>query len=1048
MKNLIRLVCILLLFIHLPTFKNQVFAGQEGNSEQPIELSQQLIEREIGKNQSHYYYVNLQENQFLFLDVVQLGIDIKIVFQGENVNFEANTPYLLYEPEPLYWVTKKTGKYTIVVKAPEENPRVGKYSIKIGEIRASTDQDIYYIKAQEKLIEAEKFRVKGDSEAFLSAINSYKVSAEEWERVQQKERQAVCLGLVGETYYSLENMNEAKIFVKKSLNLFPIGSGLAQAFCNLGHIDYAIGNIEEALKGFLEGLKVNKAVNDNNVKVNGLNGLGALYYSQLNRKDEAYAAYNEVIKVSREMNNSLEEGTGLYNSATICRDLGQHEKALSFLDEALAAFDKGNAPLGHKITVLNEVGINLLFLKKFDLAAKNYDSVIDLATKNKLNGVKIRAFIAKGYNEYVQGDYQKSLVTYQEALTLNEVVKGLSYESVILRQIGLIHFLLGDNEKALVTYEKGYDLAEKVKLDDHKAWIFYRKAEVYKSMGQLDLAIKNIEKTIELVENIRGKTLNTEFKTFQLVEGNNFYEFYIDLLMTLHEKEPNQGYDRKAVYIYELSKARAFLDLVNESGINIRQGVSKELIDKELQFQILVNQKNNNLRNAKSEEEKATLTKELNLLNLDLQQVQVEIKKNSVSYSQAEKIGSLSLEEIQSRILDDDTLLIEYLLGKLNSYVWVVSNKSINSYKLPSKSEIEKLSRPVATYFKTRFKTEDESEANKKERLAQEQFLVRSLTSFSEIILGQITKHLTKKKLIFVANGALQEIPFAALLKPDVKSDGELYPLIMEHEIIILPSASTLGALKEKSTQDNLPTKSILIVADPVLTLNDDRLASNSTKTIETAKTYNTKGKINDALVTRVFERGNFKRLTFASQEAKEIISIYSNDNPKVLLGLDSNLSNVTNPEVSEYAILHFITHGFIDQLNPELSGIVLSLYDENRKERDGYLTTNNIFNLRLKADLIVLSACETGLGKEIKAEGILGLSRGFFHAGAKRVLFTLWNIDDESTSIFMSKFYSGMKKDKLNPSAALRQAQIFMWKSEKWKSPYFWAPFQLQGNF
>ena len=151
---------------------------------------------------------------------------------------------------------------------------------------------------------------------------------------------------------------------------------------------------------------------------------------------------------------------------------------------------------------------------------------------------------------------------------------------------------------------------------------------------------------------------------------------------------------------------------------------------------------------------------------------------------------------------------------------------------------------------------------------------------------------------------------------------------------------------------------------------------------------------------------------------------------------------------MGEYGVLHFGTHGFIDKLQPELSGLVLSLYDENGNKQDGYLTSANIFKFKLKADLVVLSACQTGSGKELKGEGIVGLTRAFFCAGAKRVLFTFWNINDESTSVLMSRFYSNMKKDGLKPAAALRQAQISMYKDKKWSAPYYWAAFQLQGDF
>ncbi len=1041
-KKMLVLICVFMITLHL-VLEKETLANDQGNNESGIELSQQPIEREIAGSQSHCYYINLIENQFLYLDVAQQGIDIKISLQGEGVNFETNTPELLYEPEPLYWIAKKTGRYTIIVKPAQENVKTGKYTIK-SEIRTAVSQDIYYTRAQERFTEAEKLRSKNN---FLAAIDCYKQAIEEWKKVQQKERQAVCLNMIGETSFNLEDLESAKIFFEKSLEMFPVGSGLAQAFNSLGHVYFAMNEPEKAIKFFSDGLRVNEQINDKNVEMNALNGLGNIYRN-LNKKDQAFSTYNQVIKLSHEAGNLLEEGTALYNIAIILRGLGEHEKALIFLNKALIVFEKGNSPLGHRVATLNEIATDLVFLRNFDLAAKTYDTVIGLATKNGLNTLKIPALISKGYNQYIQREYEKSLMTYQEALDLNAVVKSQAFESVILRQIGLNRFLLGDNEKALINYEKAYELSKAINNEHSIRWVLYRKAELYQKLGQLELAINSIEKAIELTEIIRERSLNTELKTFELVEGNNFYDFYINLLMILNEKQPGKGYDAKALYFYELSKARGLLDLVSESGIDIRKSIDKALINRELQIQDSINKKNSILRNITLEEEKVKLIEEINVLNLDLQQLQVAIKESSSSYSQIKRTIPLTLEEIQKNILDDDTLLIEYSLGKLNSYVWVVTNKMLNTYKLPSSVEIEKLSWPVATYFKTQFKLENESLENRRERIAEQEFFRKSLTSFSETILGQINKHLTKKKIIFVANRTLQGMPFAALLKPNTKNNQDWQPLVIDHEIINLPSISILGALREKTIKEPLPSKSIMIAADPVLTSNDNRLGFNSKKNIETSKINYMDEKIEPVLAKRLFERGNFGQLPFVGLEAQAIANVYSKDSPKLLLGLSANLLNVTNPEISEYSILHFATHGFIDKLSPELSGIVLSLYDANGNDQDGYLTANNIFNLKLKANLVVLSACETGLGKELKAEGILGLTRGFFYAGAKRVLFSLWNINDESTSVLMKRFYTAMKKEKLTPAAALRQAQISMYKNKKWSAPYYWAAFQLQGDF
>lgn len=145
---------------------------------------------------------------------------------------------------------------------------------------------------------------------------------------------------------------------------------------------------------------------------------------------------------------------------------------------------------------------------------------------------------------------------------------------------------------------------------------------------------------------------------------------------------------------------------------------------------------------------------------------------------------------------------------------------------------------------------------------------------------------------------------------------------------------------------------------------------------------------------------------------------------------------------------LNFATHGLLNTNRPELSGVVLSLVDEKGTDKDRFLHLNDIFNLNLPAELVVLSACQTGLGKEMKGEGLVGLTRGFMYAGAKGVVVSLWSIQDAGTSELMKKFYHQLLEKKLNPVTAMRAAQLEMIKSEQWKSPYYWAAFLVQGEW
>jgi CHAT domain-containing protein len=154
------------------------------------------------------------------------------------------------------------------------------------------------------------------------------------------------------------------------------------------------------------------------------------------------------------------------------------------------------------------------------------------------------------------------------------------------------------------------------------------------------------------------------------------------------------------------------------------------------------------------------------------------------------------------------------------------------------------------------------------------------------------------------------------------------------------------------------------------------------------------------------------------------------------------------SPEVGQYRIVHFATHGLLNNEHPELSGVVLSLVDQAGNPQDGFLRLHDIYNMKLPADLVVLSACNTGLGKDVRGEGLIGLTRGFMYAGASGVMSSLWKVDDEATAELMKIFYSAMLNDGLAPAAALRQAQLTLRKQKRWHSPYYWASFVLQGEY
>ena len=189
-------------------------------------------------------------------------------------------------------------------------------------------------------------------------------------------------------------------------------------------------------------------------------------------------------------------------------------------------------------------------------------------------------------------------------------------------------------------------------------------------------------------------------------------------------------------------------------------------------------------------------------------------------------------------------------------------------------------------------------------------------------------------------------------------------------------------------------------------------------------------------------------RLLASREEAEAILAASPGEPSLKAIGFDASKALATSAELDQYRIIHFATHGVLDSEHPELSGLVLSRFDQRGQALDGFLRLDDIYNLKLSADLVVLSACNTGLGKEVRGEGLVGLTRGFMYAGAARVVVSLWNVNDRATSELMARFYARMLKGGERPASALRHAQIEMSGDRRWGAPYYWAAFTLQGEW
>ena len=746
----------------------------------------------------------------------------------------------------------------------------------------------------------------------------------------------------------------------------------------------------------------------------------------------------------------------------IYADLGEAGRAIEYFNKALALWKSGNKE-GEAAT-LNNMGGAYRVLGDLPKASEYYQRSLKLRREiGDRRGEAITLNNIGAIYDALQ-DRKNALVYYQQALPIFREQGDRKGEAMALNNIGTSDWVLGEKLKAAQFYGQALAVFREIRDRAGETNALYNIAIVERDMGRFDQARSNIEAAIEIIEHQRASIKRQELRASFFASTLDCYELYADLLMQLYKLKKTASYQAAALQAVESARARTLLELLAEAGADIRQGVEPSLLERERSLQRLITAKSERqiqLLNGKHTPGQAeAMKKEMDELLAEHEQAQAQIRARSPRYAELTQPRPLSAKQIQQQVLDADTLLLEYALGKNRSYVWAVTPTEISSYELPGRDEIESAAR---SFYELLIAPNEQVGPQSRglrvvKAQAQDAALAEAGSRLRRMILDPVSKHLGKKRLLIVADGALQYVPFAALPEPPLaqaKGEGS-QPLIVNHEILSLPSASTLAAMRQESRQHVRPSGVIAVLADPVFDITDERVSDR--RSVQPAKERPASARDATSTVNKPFDSRKEKefpqpglglqRLPGTKREAEEILALVAGQDRLEALDFKASRDTATGKELEGFRYLHFATHGFLDSVRPELSGIVLSMVDEKGSPENGFLLAHEIYNLRLPAELVVLSACQTGLGKQIRGEGLVGMTRGFLYAGARRVVVSLWSVDDEATKELMVAFYKGMLKAGLNPAAALREAQIKMWKQKRWQSPYYWAAFIMQGEY
>jgi CHAT domain-containing protein len=661
---------------------------------------------------------------------------------------------------------------------------------------------------------------------------------------------------------------------------------------------------------------------------------------------------------------------------------------------------------------------------------------------------------ALAWIDFLSGDPQKAFSRSAEALRLRRQVGDRHGEAATLDRLGTILAHLGRTAEAQAAYERSLalflDMGEPVSaahvlsslgwlqdsrgafrraLDFHQqalasfranmvphseAFALLGIARAERQLGDLDGALVAIEEALYIIESLRGETRSPALRTSFLAERYDFFEMAIDLLMQLDARKPGRGFADRALEVSERARARSLLEGIVAA--RSRVPVPPALRERERTVRAELGRAERLRRDLAAAgalpEQIAIVDRRLRALLLENEGLRAA-RPSSDPYPEP-----LRLSEIRRRVLDRDTALLEIALGEKRSYVWLVGQETLTTQVLPGRAEMEELARLAGGLLPR----SQEWSVQRQAALAAE--------ALSRIVLGPVARDLGTKRLLIVADGALQSIPFAALPTPGRRGR----PLLLDREIVQLPSASILGLVREAGARRRPATHQLAVVADPVFGPSDPRASSLS------------------AVVPLSAERsdvpGGLFRLPATAREAEAILGLVAPAESFAALGFDADREAVLGGRLADYRIVHFATHSVLNAHYPELSGLALSAMDRFGQPRDSLLRAYEIYNLRLPADLVVLSACRTAMGPDVRGEGMMGLTRAFLHAGASRVLVSLWNVDDGATAELMVRFYTGLLRGRLTPSRALREAQLSMFRDPHSAAPRYWAGFILEGDW
>jgi tetratricopeptide (TPR) repeat protein len=936
----------------------------------------------LGPGEVHRYRLPLEKGALLRLVVDQQGIDAVVALRDPGGALVLQADRLINDRglELVLAVAAAAGVHTLVLQGlPGSGP--GRYTARIEALRPASEADRRSAEAYRIFTGAEGLEPDEATERWTQALATWRELGEVALAAEAQARMARQHTDLGERQQAIHLYGEAAAGFARAGN--PRWEAIARN--GLGANLLPLGEAREAAEQYARALALARRAGDRLNEAKALHGLGQAFQNQ-GELQQALDRYRGALRLwpkgERMRPNTLHQLGVLH-----ARFLHEERRGGELLLQARDTWGPGDEP--RKASTLSQLGRIAFEQGRLDEARQSFEEALKLRGGSGCSSAIVLARLA--LVEDRQGARAAAGARRAEALRI------LGSEACP-RSEPTVHLLLAELAERRSEYaaaRAGYRRCEALftRLGDRMgvAESLAGVARSERALGDRRAALEASRRVLEIFEGVRPTVLSEDLRTSFFSGAREAFDLHIDLLLELGEEEA-------AWTTAERARARALGDLLAEAGAGLRRDAPPGLAARERALQRELNAlESRRLATGESNAERLrSLAESIDARVAELEVLRGELRRRSPHYASLTRPEPVSLAAVRRELLDGESVLLEYRLAETASTVWAVTREELAAFHLPPRRTIELLAGQAGTWTRS---------------LEWPGRNPPPLCELSRILLGPVARYFGHRRLVVVAEGALETLSFAALPVPAHPAACATAPVLMDsHEIVSLPSAATLLAQRRLLAGRKPAPGWLAVLADPAY--GPDR-----------------------------------RRLPASAWEARDIAAGLPAGKVFVATGSAASRQTVTGGALRGFRILHFAAHGDLNAEQPLLSALALAERDPMGRPVRGTLPAHEIYDLDLPADLVVLSACETALGREVPGEGLVsGLPRAFLYAGAARVLVSLWEVEDRSTRDLMVLFYRGLFDRGLPPARALQEAQSALRRSGR--PPHQWAGFVLLGDW